>query len=134
MTSSETLPTLLIVDDEPALRLLLNEFFKKTFQIVTLKDGLECMSYLQSHSMPLVAIVDLEMPGMGGLEVIKNVRANPQWNALIIIILSSRESSKDRIACLRGGADDYLVKPFNPDELDARIQAIFRRVKLHGKG
>jgi DNA-binding response OmpR family regulator len=123
------LPALLIVDDEPALRLLMTEFFKERFHTITLKDGLECISYIQNNVLPSVAIVDLEMPGMGGMEVIKKVRLKPEWNTLVIIVVSSRESSKDRISCLRAGADDYVVKPFNPEELDARIATIMRRIK-----
>ncbi len=121
------LPTMLIVDDEPALRMLLKEFFKKKFNSVALEDGLACIPYLEKNTLPLLMILDLEMPGMGGLDVIKKVRGKSDWNSIIIVVLSSKESSKDRIACLRAGADDYIVKPFNPEELDARIQAILRR-------
>lgn len=128
MAKTLSFPTLLIVDDEPALRLLMNEFFKERFHTITLKDGLECISYIENNQLPIAAVIDLEMPGMSGLEVIKKVRSKKDWDKLAIIVLSSKESSKDRIACLRAGADDYVVKPFNPEELDARIAAILRRM------
>ena len=68
------------------------------------------------------------MPDMSGIDVIKAVRASAMHKEAPIIVLSSKESSTDRIECLRTGADDYMVKPFNPDELDARIGAILRRL------
>lgn len=126
--SKTKLPTLLIVDDEPAIRLLLNEFLQKKFNITTLNDGSSCLKYL-AGSEPNVLIIDLNMPDISGLQVIKEIRANPNWNRLAIIVLSGEESSKDRINCLRAGADDYVVKPFNPQELDARVDAILRRIR-----
>ena len=124
--SKVKLPTLLIVDDEPAIRLLLNEFLQRKFRITTLNGGFACLQHLQ-ETEPDVLIIDLNMPDISGLEVIRRIRANSSWNRIAIIVLSAEESSKDRISCLRAGADDYIVKPFNPQELDARIEAILRR-------
>jgi len=124
------MPTLVVVDDEPALRLLLNEFFQKRFKVVTLEGGTECISYLQ-RSEPEVLILDLNMPGLSGLEVIRKIRKEANLQRVAIIILSSAESSVDRINCLEAGADDFVLKPFNPRELDARINAILRRINYH---
>lgn len=125
--SKSKLPILLIVDDEPALRLLLNEFFKKQFTIIALEGGKACLQYLEDREEPQVLIIDLNMPDLSGIEVIKRLRSNPKWDRLAVIVLSSAESSKDRITCLRAGADDFVIKPFNPAELDARVHAILRR-------
>lgn len=123
-----TSQTLLVVDDEPAIRLLLSEFFKKRCRVVAVDGGRKSLEWLNENSLPCAMIVDLNMPDMGGIEVIKQIRAQSALDGLPIIVLSSKESSQDRIQCLRAGADDYLVKPFNPEELDARLESILRRV------
>lgn len=120
--------TLLIVDDEPAIRLLLKHFFTSRYAIETLDDGTQAVAWLAANAATPVIILDLNMPAMNGMEVIAHVRAHAVHHAAPVIVLSSKESSADRIACLRAGADDYLVKPFNPEELDARIDAILRRL------
>lgn len=125
--STKKNPTLLVVDDEPALRLLLNEFFKDKFKVQTMNDGQSCLGYLERET-PEALILDLNMPDMSGLDVIKKIRSNPEFFDLAIIVLSGAESSIDRINCLEAGADDFVVKPFNPRELSARIKAISRRM------
>ena len=127
--SKNKMPILLIVDDEPALRLLLNQFFQKNFNIVTLEGGFACLKYLEEKDEPQVLIIDLNMPDMSGVDVIKKIRSNSKWDKLAILVLSSAESSKDRINCLNSGADDFVIKPFNPEELNARINAILRRIQ-----
>jgi DNA-binding response OmpR family regulator len=124
------LPSLLIADDEPAIRLLLKEFFKEQFTCIVTQDGKEALDYLKENELPWILVLDLEMPNMSGLEVIKEIRKKDAYDSIIILVLSSKESSKDRIECLRAGADDYLLKPFNPQELDARIKAILRRIPI----
>jgi len=126
--SRTELSRLVIVDDEPAIRLLLNEFLQKKFKITTLNGGVSAIQHFEKNVEPDVLIIDLNMPDMSGLEVIQKIRKNPDWKRVAIIVLSGEESSKDRINCLRAGADDYVVKPFNPQELDARIDAILRRI------
>ncbi|MEI7907119.1 MAG: response regulator transcription factor [Bacteroidota bacterium] len=120
--------TLLIVDDEPAIRLLLKQFFMKRYNVILLDGGKQAVEWLDANTAVPVIVLDLNMPEIGGFEVIKKVRASAHHSAAPLIVLSSKESSADRIACLRAGADDYVVKPFNPEELDARIDAILRRV------
>lgn len=121
--------TLLIVDDEPALRLLLKQFFQKEYEVVVLTNGKMCIDFLNSNALPTALITDWNMPDMTGLDAIKHIRKNERWDALAIIVLSGRENSTDRITCLNAGADDYLVKPFNPEELKARLNAVLRRIK-----
>lgn len=119
---------LLIVDDEPAIRMLLEQYFKKKYDVVLLDGGKQAVQWLDSNTDSPVIILDLNMPEVSGSDVIKKVRASAQHQKAPIIVLSAQESSADRIKCLRAGADDYVVKPFNPEELDARIDAILRRV------
>lgn len=125
--STSKLPTLIVADDEPALRILLTQFFQNSFIVETVDGGQVCLDYLENDEAAVV-ILDLNMPDMSGLEVIKKVRQNPKLDRVAIIMLSSAESSNDRIQCLNAGADDFVVKPFNPRELEARINAILRRI------
>lgn len=121
--------TIAIADDEPALRLLLNEVFQKNYQVVTLAGGKDCLEYV-NRCEPEVLITDLNMPDISGLETIKEIRKNPNFDRMAIIVLSGAESSLERIKCLDAGADDFMVKPFNPRELEARVKAIRRRIDL----
>ena len=77
-------------------------------------------------------VADLDMPNMTGLEFIKAIRSNQHLKELPLIILSGNEKSTDKIACLVAGADDYVVKPFNPEEILARVNNIFRRMARFG--
>ena len=125
---NKTKQPLLIVDDEKALRLLLGEFLKKQYDVVPLENGTACLAWLNNSTQPAAIVLDLMMPDIGGMEVIKTIRQNAAWNNIAIIVLSSKESSTDRIAALKAGADDFLVKPFNPEELMVRIQLRISRI------
>jgi DNA-binding response OmpR family regulator len=120
--------TLLIIDDEPAIRLLLRQFFMEKYEVVLLDGGKQASQWLESNKTIPIIILDLNMPEVSGLDVIKIVRGSKHHQNAPIIVLSAKESSADRILCLRSGADDYMVKPFNPEELDARVDAILRRI------
>jgi DNA-binding response OmpR family regulator len=120
--------TLVIVDDEPAIRMLLKQYFTSQYDIVTLDNGAQAVQWLSTATESPVIVLDLNMPELSGMEVIARVRASAVHAKAPVIVLSSKESSADRIACLKAGADDYVVKPFNPEELDARIAAILRRM------
>lgn len=119
---------LIILDDEPALRLILKEYFKSSFNVVVLEDGSSLLKFLKQNPLPSVIVVDLAMPDMSGLDVIKEIRGNGHYDSLAIIVLSGKTESKERVECLNAGADDFMIKPFNPEELRARIHAILRRI------
>lgn len=121
---------LLIIDDEPALRLILKEYFKSSFNVILLENGKALIDFLQTNPLPSVIVVDLLMPDMNGLDVIKEIRSHENYQALAIIVLSGKTESKERVDCLNAGADDFMIKPFNPEELRARIQAILRRTSV----
>jgi two-component system, OmpR family, phosphate regulon response regulator OmpR len=115
---------LLVVDDDPGLRELLQEYLaSQGFSVMAVADGIAMEQYLQQHSVNLV-ILDLMLPGEDGLALARKLRARGN---LPIIMLSARGEDVDRIVGLEVGADDYLAKPFNPRELLARIRAVLRR-------
>lgn len=112
----------LVVDDKSSISDLIVQLLKQSYEVESRSNGLEAMAYLQDGHLPDLIISDLEMPHMNGFELIQAVRESGFFSEIPIIILSSRDSSEDRIKCLKLGADDYMMKPFNPEELLIRIE------------
>jgi len=124
-------PTILVVDDEPTIRRLLEYNLKENkFNVVTANDGKEALLWLQEGNLPDLIVTDIMMPNIDGYQFIKNVRTSGFFRDIPVIFLSAKAQSKERIHGLQLGADDYMTKPFNPEELIARIDNILRRVKV----
>ena len=114
----------LLVDDEPRIIKFLELKLKTSgYEVLTAGNGLAALEQVQSQE-PDMVVLDVMMPGMDGFETLKEVRT---LSSVPVIILSARESNVDKVKGLQLGADDYLAKPFSPDELVARIEAIRRR-------
>ncbi|MFD2523947.1 response regulator transcription factor [Emticicia soli] len=120
---------LLIIDDEASIRKVLEHFLNKEFEVTVKNDGMEGMSWLEAGNDTDFIIADLNMPNLSGKEFTKVIRASNLYGDIPIIILSGTDESKERIECLNIGADDFMLKPFNPMEVHAKIKAILRRVK-----
>ncbi len=118
---------ILVVDDKQSLSDLLAQFLGQSYKVTTTENGLAALAWLQEGNLPDLIITDLEMPEMDGFEFIKNVKISGLFSDIPIIVLSCRESSSVRIECLRLGAHDYMVKPFNPEELLIRIEKLLIR-------
>ena len=117
--------SVLVVDDEPRIIKFLHLKLKASgYEVITADNGAEALAEVQAQE-PDLLVLDVMMPGMDGFEVLKQVRA---FSSVPVIILSARESNVDKIKGLQLGADDYLAKPFSPDELVARIEAVRRRL------
>jgi DNA-binding response OmpR family regulator len=124
---------ILIVDDEPEIRGLLVMYFEKEgFQTGTAVTGVEALNFVKAHHPDLV-ILDLMLPDLGGLEVCKRIRNDPQVEMIPIIMLTAKAEESDRVIGLELGADDYVTKPFSPKELVARAKAVFRRLDRRGE-
>ena len=118
---------ILVVDDEERIVNFLRSKLKASgYQVLTASNGLEGLEQAQAQE-PDMIVLDLLMPKMDGLEMLKELRT---FSAVPVIILTAKGADADRIKGLQLGADDYLPKPFNPDELVARIEAIRRRLEL----
>ena len=129
---SERIPKILVVDDDPRLRDLLRRYLGENgFQVLVSENG-QAMErlWLREHFDAL--ILDLMMPGEDGLEILKRLRA--QKDQTPVIMLTARGDEMDRVAGLDAGADDYIVKPFLPRELTARIRAVLRRRAAQREG
>ncbi|MGC4192814.1 MAG: response regulator transcription factor [Thermomicrobiales bacterium] len=118
---------ILIVDDEPAIaRLARAKLVQDGYAVTTVTNGTDALSAIE-HDRPDLVVLDVMMPGMDGFEVLRRIRASHQSAQLPVILLTARTSDTDKLLGLHGGADDYMTKPFNPDELSARVAAIIRR-------
>lgn len=118
---------LLVVDDEWNMRNLIKLYLdKQDWSITEAATGTEALAKLQHQSFDLV-ILDVMMPGMDGWEVCQLIRK--KWD-IPILLLTARNETKDKVHGLNLGADDYLTKPFEPDELIARIHALLRRARV----
>ena len=116
----------LVVDDEErVLNFLRSKLKASGYEVLTASKGVEALEQAQAQEPDLI-VLDLIMPKMDGFEVLKELRS---FSAVPVIILSARGADADKIKGLDLGADDYLPKPFNPDELVARIEAVRRRLE-----
>jgi DNA-binding response OmpR family regulator len=117
---------ILIIDDEPVMRKLLEQILKSKYHIDTQENGREALDWMYSGNIPDLVVADLNMPELNGFEFIQRVRESGFFVDLPLIVLSGEESSSERIRCLKLGANDYLIKPFNPEELALRIENLLR--------
>ena len=115
-------------DDRDIADLIAHYLRKQGWEPHVVGSGDEAVAYARRHSIDLV-VLDLMMPGLSGLEVCRLLRGDKTTEALPIIMVTARAEETDRIVGLDIGADDYLAKPFSPNELIARVRALLRRSK-----
>ncbi|WP_034388587.1 response regulator transcription factor [Deinococcus sp. YIM 77859] len=116
--------TVLVVDDEPSVRKVASAYLEREgFQVRTAADGIDGLRQAEAGGLALV-VLDVMLPKMSGLDVCKRLRASSN---VPVILLTARGEEFDRILGLELGADDYVVKPFSPRELVARVKAVLRR-------
>ncbi|MBC6108989.1 response regulator transcription factor [Pedobacter fastidiosus] len=127
LSSTRTI-NILIVEDDVFMQAILEEILSTTYIIEIRSNGMDALAYMQNGNIPDLVIADLNTPKLSGLELIQQVKVSDFFNSVPIIILSGEESSDKRIKCLDAGADDFVVKPFNPAELEARIRVVLRRM------
>jgi DNA-binding response OmpR family regulator len=117
-------PTILVVDDEPSISEVVSIYLRRAgYQVVIARDGQAALEALEKQAPDLV-VLDLMLPKVDGLEITRRLRAEGDTP---IIMLTARRGETDRILGLEMGADDYVVKPFSPQELVSRVRAVLRR-------
>ncbi|HXP30217.1 MAG TPA: phosphate regulon transcriptional regulator PhoB [Stellaceae bacterium] len=122
-------PSILVVEDETALSTLLRyNLEKEGFAVSEARDGEEALLQLK-EGKPDAVLLDWMLPRLSGLELCRQIRRAPAWRDLPIIMLTARGEEGDRVRGLDSGADDYVVKPFSPNELIARLRAVIRRAR-----
>ena len=118
---------ILVVDDDPQIRRVMKAtLVGHGYEVIEARTGEEALEKLPGE-MPSLVLLDMNMPGIGGLETCRSLR---QGSDIPVIILTVRNSEKDKVAALDAGADDYVTKPFGIEELLARIRAALRRSPL----
>ena len=124
---------LLIAEDDPTSLLLVSALARKwNYEAVTVRDGLEAWQALEADALPL-AILGREMPGLDGLEICRRVRTSPKLASTYLILVTSEGAREEIVKGLEAGADDYVTKPFHPEELRARIAVGVRLVSLQAR-
>jgi len=117
----------LLVDDKSEFRQLLSIILNSKFKINTAGNGLEALTLLKCGYQPDIIISDLSMPKVDGTDLLLQLKADIAYRDIPVIILSSNDDSSNKVKLLRSGAVDYLEKPFNPAELEVRIERVFAR-------
>lgn len=118
---------MLAIDDEVSMQLILKNYFKSDFLVITKNNGKDALEWMLEGNFPDMIIADINMPHMDGYTFIEQVKASGYLSNIPMVILSGNDFTNNKIRCLESGADDFIVKPFNPRELAARIKAILRR-------
>jgi phosphoserine phosphatase RsbU/P len=122
---------IVIAEDDLVSRTLISTLMEKWgFKAVVTQDGHEAMMALRKEEGPALAILDWMMPGLDGLQVCRRIRESQKM--VYVIMLTSRGGKENIVEGLHAGADDYLIKPFDKNELLARVQVGFRILELHG--
>jgi DNA-binding response OmpR family regulator len=121
----------LVAEDDPFIRKVLRQTLKDDFDVITKENGIEAVTWLEEGHPVDIILSDIQMPFMDGTDLLRTLRASPLFQKLPIIILSTYSDSDTRIKFLKLGADDYIVKPFNPIEVKAKIRSVLRRMETN---
>jgi sigma-B regulation protein RsbU (phosphoserine phosphatase) len=122
---------ILIADDNLSIRTLLQKLLKKIgFQILVAEDGQKAWELLEKEENVPLVILDWMMPNMNGIEFCNKIRNDKSKKSIYIIMLTAQEGKDNAVAALKAGADDFITKPFNNSELNARINAGKRIIEL----
>ena len=133
MTSGSTTSTVLVVDDEQRLRDLVRGYLEHAgFTVLVAADGQAALELARQHA-PEVVVLDLMLPGLDGLEVCRRLRTRPAATAPYVVLLTARTRREDVVQGLEAGADDFVGKPFDREELRARLNVGVRMVALQQK-
>jgi two-component system phosphate regulon response regulator PhoB len=121
------MPSILVVEDEPAIQELLRVNLEDAgFAVRTVADAESALAQIR-HALPDLLLLDWMLPGQSGLALARGLRGEPRTKELPIIMVTARGEEADRVAGLEAWVDDYVSKPFSPRELKARIKAVLRR-------
>ena len=129
MLTAAPMKRALVVEDDPDIVELIDHYLKaEGFEVEALGDGRQALERLRGGGHDVV-ILDLQLPGLDGLSLCAELRRDKRTRSLPVIMLTARGDEADRVVGLEVGADDYVVKPFSPKELVARVRALMRRLE-----
>lgn len=121
---------LLIIDDAITILSILDNVFYQEFEVIKKNNGQEALDWIEQGNIPDIIIVDVNMPIMGGFEFITLIKKASFFFSIPIFVLSNADSSSERIKFLKLGVNDYILKPFNPEELYWKITNLTKRISM----
>jgi len=125
---SYAVPRALIIDDDVTIRAVIRLMLEREgYEVIEATNGREALQMMEQAPAPDIIILDLMLPYVDGLQVIKKIRNHPEWKNVPVIMLSANVSENEVVKLLKAGANDYVTKPFNPRELVARVNANVER-------
>lgn len=116
--------SILIVDDKESIAKVISFYLASEYNFTYFENPVKALAWLQQGNMPDLIISDIRMPEMMGDKFLSYLKANELFKSIPVVMLSSEDSTSERIRLLEEGADDYIVKPFNPMEIKVRIKKI----------
>ncbi len=120
-------PRVLVVEDDEIISYLLDFRLKREgFDVIVASDGHQAYEYLENGTPPQLVLLDVMLPYLDGFELITHLRSKPAWVDVPVIMLTSKSQEQSIVRALDAGANDYVVKPFRPDELMARLRRLLR--------
>lgn len=126
-TTGRRLPRILVVEDDQDLRRMIKAMLASVGEVTTANDGMEAMTLLDGLLDPDVIVTDLMMPRMDGLQLVKEIRANPKIANIPVIVLTAKGTPMDVISGINAGARHYLTKPFKASELVDKVTKSLRK-------
>lgn len=119
------------MEDEQDMQTMLNYHLTRWgYDATSAANASDAVDHISEHGKPDIILLDWQLPGLSGIDFLKNLRSDPKLKSVPVLMLTARTTLEDRVRGLVSGADDYLLKPFSPRELRARIQALLRRCTL----
>lgn len=125
-----TKKNILIVDDHAMMRSFLSFYLSKKFDVQLAVDGMDALEWLEGNEAPSFIVVDLDMPRMNGYDFLNAIKGNSKYQSTALVVLSSDTQSESRIKAYELGANDMIQKPFNPRELQIKLDQWNREMKL----
>lgn len=113
---------LLIIDDNPMMGGFLSHMFGKEYEVMWCSNAEEAMAWLRERNIPDLIICDYELTGITGCEFLTQTKNTSFYKDIPVIMLSGNSNSENRIKCLQAGAEDFVIKPFNPTELSLKVE------------
>ena len=125
---SETALRILMIEDEEDIAFIIRFLLERNgFEVEHAADGRVALERIQAGAPPALVLMDLMLPYHDGLDLVERLRAQSAWNAVPVLMLTAKAREADIVRALELGADDYVTKPFQPEELLARIRRLLRR-------
>ena len=121
---------ILIIEDHDAVRLLLGLTFKKQFQVVTKRDGLEGLAWLAAGNFPDLIILDMQMPRLNGIGFLRQLRSSGMFNQIPVLLVSGNNDANENAELFDLGILDFIPKPFNPTLLYEKVKMIVSNNKI----